>query len=101
MATVDGTGASDTIVGKDGESDHIEGGAGNDTIYAYEGADGRFGVVGSGGITPTSDPSAGTSGDVDFIRGGDGNDILYSGAGYVTYLYSGSLSDNDYDRFVN
>ncbi len=97
---INGTSASETIVAADGQDDVIEGGAGHDTIFAYEGT-GSSGIVGSGGVAPTVDPTTGVAGDADSVRGGDGNDTIHAGAGGLSLLYSGALSANDYDSFTN
>lgn len=74
IRTVTGDGADDTIsFTTDGLINHVNGGAGNDTITTGVAADVISGQAGNDAIT---------SGDgADIVHGGDGDDTLRGGAG--------------------
>jgi Ca2+-binding RTX toxin-like protein len=70
---------NDTLYGRDGPDDYIDGAAGSDTIFGYGGNDTLIGGEGN-------DTLDGANGN-DTLDGGAGNDMLNGGAGGDTYLF--------------
>jgi Ca2+-binding RTX toxin-like protein len=102
--TINGTNNSEVIVATN-TPNIIDGKAGNDVIYGYQG-DGVSGV-GSTAKVPTLNPASGGVNDRDIIRGAAGNDTLYGGGGNDTFLVSGIgdgfdiiFGDDGYDTVV-
>lgn len=92
MATVEGDGGANSLVGNNNQNDSIWGAGGSDTLR--------------GGPTTGND-----GGGNDFLDGGDGADVLYGGSGNDTLiggpgafgdvLYGGSGTDTaDYSRYL-
>ena len=84
--TVDGSGASELILGNEGE-DFLTGFAGNDSLFGGKGRDALYGNEGndclSGGLD--ADFLTGDAGD-DILFGGRGNDLLGGGDGNNTLV---------------
>jgi Ca2+-binding RTX toxin-like protein len=84
--TVNGSGASELILGNEGE-DILRGFAGNDSVFGGKGRDGLYGADGndclSGGLD--ADYLIGEAGD-DILFGGRGNDVLSGGEGNNTLV---------------
>ena len=84
--TVNGSGASELILGNEGE-DILTGFAGNDSVFGGKGRDALFGYDGndclSGGLD--ADRFLGGAGD-DILLGGKGNDLLSDGDGNNTLV---------------
>ena len=84
--TVDGSGASELILGNEGE-DFLTGFAGNDSLFGGKGRDALYGNEGndclSGGVD--ADFILGEAGD-DILFGGRGNDVLDGGEGNNTLV---------------
>ena len=91
---IDGGAGNDTIYANAGK-DYINGGTGNDTIYGGDGAD----LVNGGAGNDSIDTSYGTDIlDNDTLNGGDGNDTLNGGVSddAVDYLAGGTGDDTYY-----
>ncbi len=83
--TLDGTGASEVLVGRDGTTgDTLNGYAGNDRLYGLGGNDT---LAGGGG----NDTLVGGAGD-DTLNGGAGSDTMTGGAGTDTFTISSGQS---------
>lgn len=91
MATLEGDGTANSLVGNDADNDSIWGAGGNDTLRGGPAA-------GTGGGNDLLDGGDNT----DLIYGGDGNDTLIGGPGaFSDTLYGGNGIDTaDYSRWL-